>query len=635
MLFTYDSGYANSVATWPDLFHNRLSGSPFGFDSALPDLDVGTMWAWDTIQELTGFQGTPSAKNVIPYMERAGLFNTIESIREALGNVAVTAGIPSFDFPLLSDLFQGNSYDISGVITKLISGINQVLASEAFQQALDMIGAIPIVGWIVQAIAAIAQFAWNMASQIGASDLATAEREFAARFHLPPAEFSREMDEGVTRLVQMAIRDKNSQWLVRPRYGIYSHSDWKGTDVRFQDTNWNAGYSLGGENITGVGFVPGTRNLHRKIQFNTTGHSRSLACDSMMDTGSLYPTVKTTMLGWWNQILKPSPAMFTVNAPSAADEWMNYIHRAFTFAWESLRQKAWSGRKTSEFDKDYFMCKEDHGTGGNDAKRVSDGKEHQCKMIPGREGKKYYNKLVVGDTGAPRCQNGHYSAYVGYLYSLFFGTWDGWAEIRNNPNQDLEGLAFFDDIDYGKAAPVAALDDLYDRQEMALKSMMCMYVNDDDPVYAALYGQPNANGSLRETWYANVQAMFDSGYWRQVVAADVPPGKVRDSLKIVAEMNGMNPENLNEELNPPCPVMPVNPETGKRRRVPFSHPCLERPFGTGKSPFPDQAPPPPPPPQYEVKSIAIVDPGGKTSKTGGGGVALAALAATAFVLSKR
>jgi hypothetical protein len=507
-------------------------GSPFrgnGLDpldwaSRLPDLSVFGFRA-DPALEADLWDGQQVAQLVMR--------NVASALRMASGRVAVTQGFSGRQLPALTDLFR-DSFDTLSAGLDLAS---KVLGSRSFTASLDQLGWIPYAGWVLELIASVTELVVGIVQAVGNRREAEARKLLASVGTLPLAQWSQGADEVLTRAMMMRLEGYDAQWIVSPRYPARAPSDFlaQPAEARPGDDRWAAWvvYTGGppepGEGSLGLGFVPGTRNLHGAMELRTRG------AGDLRDLGAFYPTARMAAVQWWEMIVAGGPAMFSVDASAAQRAWADYVQAAVGFGDEVLDGWSTSITATRLGAKTHTCVAELYGVG-------------EC-----RKGKRNEQVPIVG--------HGHRSAYRGYLFELFdprrIDPGKGWAR---------------DNIDWNDTIPGRALESLEARQRAVLQSLSCMTVDDSAvggrPRFRAI-GTATSKGPLWQRWYDSVTAVLQSGDWRRVRLDDVPEGALKAELRDRCLAAGIDCATLGKQiettlvtpssLGDPVPPTPPNP----------------------------------------------------------------------------
>ncbi|MCA9712105.1 MAG: hypothetical protein KDK70_40085, partial [Myxococcales bacterium] len=523
------------------------AGDPLEWSSRLPDLSV------------YGFRADPALMGDLlggQQVARLAMRNVASALRLAAGRVAITQGFSAVQIPLLADLFG----DPLEVLTKGVDLVKEVLGSKAFSQAIDQIGWIPIVGWIIEILASVVELVLRLVERARDKREAEARKALAQIGTLPIAQWSQGADEVLARTMMMKLDAYEAQWIVSPRYPARSASDFSAKPQKVDpgDPVW-AGWlvhtgslGVGAEGSAGLGFIPGSRNLHGAMELRTRGGR------DYRDLGAFYPTARLAAVQWWEMIVGGGPAMFSVDAEAARGAWADYLQAAVEFGDHVLDGWSTSPTATQLGATSHTCVYEIYGVG--ECRKAKKG-----KAVP-----------VVG--------TGHRSAYLEYLFTLF-------DPRRHDPDKGWER----DNIDWDDTVPGRALKNLRDRQHATLQSLACMTVDDSvvagQPRFRAI-GTATSKGPLWQRWYESVKAVFESGEWRKVRFEDVPEGALKQELRDRCTAAGIECSQLGKQYEttlatkpsslgdpvPPTPPSPVEVQVGiltlqdpktpkKRRRV--------------------------------------------------------------------
>ncbi len=481
------------------------AGDPFEWSSKLPEENVFGRFATDPAfrDDLLGSvphlaEGGWTSPNLVG---RLAMYNVASALRINIGRIATTLGFLSTQIPAVRSTY----YEPLEAVARAVDLAKKVVNSKQFQNALNALGFIPIVGWIIKILARVAETVIRIVDAVRDKREAKARRALAKVASIPLAQYMQGADEVLTKAMMLRIADFDAQWVVEPRYPAASGSDFVALqeEVDPGDDLW-AGWLVYTERNAvgldpqsagaGLGYVPGTRNLHASIELRT-GYG-----GSVRDLGEFYPTVRMAAVQFWEMLVNDGPAMFGVDTERAKAKWEDYAASAHEFGSEILG--GWSMSRTAlEMGATQHLCvPEIYGIG--DCKGSKRGK-------------------LVGIPG-----NGHRSAWLSYMRELFDP-----REVHN------EGQPWTtDNIDWSSIATTRALDNLKERQISKLQSIECMYVDDglDErtglPRYRAI-GTQSSKGPLWNRWYQSVKSVFESGDWKRVRFRDVPEGRLKQELR--------------------------------------------------------------------------------------------------------
>lgn len=497
---------------------------PLDWSSRLPDLSVFNFGADPALLEDL-WDGEQVAQ--------LAMRNVSSALRLAVGRVAITQGFASDQLPALHGLFA----DPLESLSKGLDVAKAILGSKIFTTALDQLGWIPVAGWIVEIVAGVVDLVTTIVDHIRNKRLEEARREIAQIRTLPIAQWSRGADESLTRTMMMRLDDHDAQWIVSPRYPATSLVDFRATPQEFDPRDdYHAGWLVytgaQGPNTAGsegLGFIPGSRNLHGAMELRTRG------ARDLRDLGGYFPTARLAAVQWWEMMLAGGPAIFSVDAMAARATWADYLRSAVEFGDKLL--SGWSTSVTaSSFGATEHPCRPVlYGVGG--CKKSKSG-----RMVP-----------IVG--------TGHRSAYLDYLFELFdprrLDSDQGWNR---------------DNIDWNDTVPGRALKNLEERQLAFLQSLACMTVDDSEvygrPRFRAI-GTASNKGPMWERWHESVKTVFQSGDWRRVRFDDVPEGSLKNELRERCASAGLDCGQLGRQfethlaapssLGDPVPPTPPNP----------------------------------------------------------------------------
>lgn len=550
-----------------------------------------------------------------PMMQFVGdlvMADFIEGTRQTLGQLVQTVGIISNAFANVDRIFKA---DINSVLKGFdIAGM--VLDSKIFEMALNALGAIPIVGWIIKIIYEVAKAVANIF--IAVKDMKTADARYLMSkeltIPLDSIDFNPSTDDLQTKAFFSFVgtKDFSPNRVITPPYrmnpkkanfgfvaeGVYRDGDSRKNGI---GAGWIVHGAESGTDNLGLGFVPGTTNMTRSFFFPAAASGGGCSGGGRIrDLGTLYPTASNLCTGWWSNVTKPGPSMFSVRPLALKNAWEDYIEQLFVLCENTL--KGWTCAPTGDPFTDRFECYSGvygMGSGDNECKKSRRGKTLRINKDFGR---------------------GVHTSFYAYLLQLFFGIENPFAASMGKLAQ-VPTTKSFDDpnafykndlkrkfwkasaINYSKSVPVHSLDDLYARQTATLRSLQCMYVNGENPAHFPAFAQPG----LRGKWADGVTDIFASGAWKHVVFADMPEGSAKNAFYEYAKKHKIQDV---ENFNRPCaPGEPLSSKCGANSRHMIA----------AASPIPE-APGLPSPPMNNVvlKSVLAADVGsGKLSNKKG------------------
>ncbi|MCH9683896.1 MAG: hypothetical protein K0V04_20860 [Deltaproteobacteria bacterium] len=367
----------------PDSVFHGFGGDPLEWSSRLPDLSV------------FGFGADPALSADLwngQQVAQLAMRNVASALRMATGRVAITQGFTTIQIPALSGLFRDP-------LEALYGGLDlaaDVLGTEAFSSALDQLGWIPIVGWVLELIGSVIELVTQLVTTVGDLREERAREALAKVATVPLAQWNQGADEVLARAMASRLGQHDAQWIVSPRYPAMSAADFEAKPevINPGEQRW-AGWVVytggdlgpGSSGSPGLGFVPGTRNLHGAMELRTRG------ARDLRDLGAFYPTAQMAAAQWWEMVVAGGPAMFSVDAERARGAWADYVRSAVGFCDERIGGWSTSPTATALGATQHACVPELYGVG-------------EC-----RKSKRYKQVPIPGE--------GHRSAYLDYLFAMF------------------------------------------------------------------------------------------------------------------------------------------------------------------------------------------------------------------------
>lgn len=504
MIFTF----TNSDFGFDKIFHNRnLDALDWESRIPSPDLEIAQVFDPDLLQDLYS-----AGKNGISYIANLYLYNTITSVRIAIGKMAKMVGFLQTQFHNISNIFK----EAADAISMVFDYANSFINSEFFQKGLDALGAIPVVGWIIKIIAKIAEMVYKLVDFIIRNKIKDAKAELTSQPWIPITEFKKGADEELARSIMMKIEDGNLEYLFLPRNYYEKFEDFyvrreKRTGSDNQPLERTDFFNITSSNntINGIGFIPGTNTIDGPLRFPTH------ACAGVLNAGELYPTAINICESVYQSVQNNGPGLFGIRPDYVSSAWKTTIYNLLDYAEKSIKL-GWTCSPTGEFNSKKFTCNPDTlGTGNKDC-----SKKYQIG-----------NKVSL-----PSNFTGHYTGLREHIIKTYFG--DTFPLLSGKTKYTPEN------IDIDKSIPSRALKVLRERQKAAIDSINCMYVNDlmhkGLPRFPAIYEK---DGVLNKKWNQNVTAVLQSKEeWKKVYFLDVPDGPVKNELYQLAKKNNINPE---------------------------------------------------------------------------------------------
>jgi len=500
-------------------------------------------------------EGTGNAREKISqYISELAMMDWIDGTRQTLGAVVQTTGIIGKDILAVKEIFTGDEKDAEWAFDVA----DAVIGTSAFEAAINAIGIIPVVGWVIKAAYEIAKAITDIIIAVQDKKTAEARDELAKELTIPfgSMSYSSEANTEVTRDFFAYIKSNNSDEIIRPAFGF------GGPDGAFVaekvaggpnvGSGMSSGYIVDGSTVEdGYGYVPGTSSMTRSIYFpaslNSGGGCKAV---SSRDIASLYPSAQSICAGWWSQVNTPGASMFSVQPRASKVLWENYIERMFALAEDLL--KGWSCAPTGKAFTNKFRCLKDE----------PDLWDHTSTGGMGGCGER--TKTTSGDwmTIPSDFGRGAHTGFYSYLCQLYFGlerpldTKKGGLSrlprVHEFTYQNDLGNDFYraNALDLSKSVPVSALETLYINQRATLKSIQCMYVSGEDDNHGNRERFPAfKDHTLRNLWRDSVTDVFASGSWRRVSYQDMPEGEAKSQFKQLALSKGIQDV---ENYNRPC-----------------------------------------------------------------------------------
>jgi len=554
----------------PDMFRGEIENSPDQtFTSLIPDVRelqeisladpalAAQMGSSDFTSEFNGAFSSGLENKLKPMMNYIGelaMSDTIRGTRQTLGQMVQTTGITSANFPDVITIFQESTSDIS----KAFKVTDMVIGSDMFGKAMDGIGAIPVVGWIIKAIYEISKTVSDIVISNRDAKNEAAKRDLAKRLSIPlgSTQFEPSANDLTAKAFFRKIMDNKCQDIIRPAYHLTGNVNYgfeAGGVYKDEGDSMAAGWIVYGEASGNMGFVPGTSNMTRALFFPSgvkryqNSHIKNCDPQDMRDMASLYPTAQNLCTGWWSQVNKPGASMFSVRPLAVRAEWEEYIERMYALA-ETL-MSGWACAPTGTPFTDEFKCLSTELTGYGNKKKKGMG---SCKHS--ERGK---TMTIPGTFGVA----GHWGFYA-YLSRLYFGIKDIHNKSKGGVDQlprvgplsytNHNGSKFYhhNAIDYSKSVPIESLNALYANQKATLESIQCMYVSGEDDDHGNRARFPAFyDSSLKSLWRASVIDVLASGTWDRVSFQDMPEGEAKTAFYQKAVSKGV--EDV-ENFNRPC-----------------------------------------------------------------------------------
>lgn len=215
-----------------------------------------------------------------------------------------------------------------------LNTLGVALGQTAIGVTVDLLGAVPVIGPIAQAIGSFAMFL------VGLAKMKPAE---AVEYLPPEMVFLPEAEETVmNRQVLPALVSADWTNLFLPRQS----NDPSLTELK---TGWLL-TSAENTRAEGTGFLPGTQSIHSAVQ--ALWHSKSKRAGESsavsQDTGDFFPSSAQLLTALESQIQRPSAALWSVDTKKILDGWKAHHAAVMSFVMDLWNNK---GTKGTGLDK--------------------------------------------------------------------------------------------------------------------------------------------------------------------------------------------------------------------------------------------------------------------------------------------
>ena len=501
------------------IFGAEFDADPASFVSNLPDLGF-----YNWVAQIDPALGKAFPDNAFPtpvgnvdlgnlgYTAYAQFTSTLRAVRLVLSKLATTVGFLRPTFKALGDVFKGPVAAVGDALNIAL----QVLDNPGFNAAINSLCAIPIVGWIIKAVVAVAKLVLKIVEAVRTNRAKRQEAWRQMRSLMPLAQWDADIDAIQVRNIGLRLHVFDAAYVFMPRYRATSPADFyaeqaSGDPDKKRVDAWRllTRYADGG-----LGFVPGTQNLHGAIEMPIG------FCGGVKDLGDFFPTAQQIAHQLWNTILKDdAPALFSVPAGRCAKAWESYLMSVLAYTvrdisgWSCASDPQNGGSKVPS--RDYLQ-----GSGPYPTTQVDPNTSKNPKTVP-----------IKG--------TGHRSAMLDHLQALFDWTAGRDTKILNDDPKFPEVA-----VDFDKSAPGRALANLRERQRFALSpqnGLMAAYVDDSRvrPGAGAIDKVPrwpaiaDKSEGLWDAWDRARRDLLQSDRWKDIDLEDVPGGPAdpfRDKL---------------------------------------------------------------------------------------------------------
>ncbi|MFI0427126.1 MAG: hypothetical protein ACH34V_09240 [Flavobacterium sp.] len=482
--------------------------------------------------------------NGMSYIGKLCFQNNVSSIRTAIGGIASTLGYLSSEFDNINNTFE---VPINKITLKIQSALAILdTASDSYKDGLNAMGAIPVVGWILGIIVKVAELVSNIIKTVQENNASDAKNKLITQYAIPLAAFSKDADEALTRICMDHIQAGDMNYLFAPRYIYEDFDDFNVIREKNEapDNILTRAFNITSKKSGGIGFIPGTLEINSAIRLLTKPPGSGGA--GISDVGDFYPTVRNLCISLFEQIQKPSTALFSITPDLLATAWETNIYNMLKYSELSLI-KGWSGFQTGEIDTDKFLC----------SAEVSG--QLDCKKS------KYNDYIKIPITTDPF---GHFNRFRDFISDKFF----------NGKYKEKKLITKLDQLEFNsknikvkESIPSLALKNIRETQYAVMNSLNCCYVSDDTQ-FAAVVN----DSKLNTLWNKNLSAVLGSSTeWKKLRYLDIPEGEFKNEIFLKAKKAGFKDfENrkgaidnkvsnvkssgsIFGDLKPPKPFMPV------------------------------------------------------------------------------
>lgn len=543
-------GYFAGQDVLPELWTDRM---PYLGLAKTLDADVASMRSPDgfnLVDAQNAFEQT--VKSGVPdifisplanYMNTLGALNFVTSMRSVVAQVAVSVGYWSDAINTLEGVYRD---DLNSLVSA-IDLIEQIVNSEYFQQALDGIAWVPIVGWILKVIGEVVKLGIKINQNVMEERAVSMQTRLARRYRVPLIEPSAEYTEYQVRGMLRAVRNSRATELFLPRYPAKSVADWEMVGAPKDYTEkcdgkdfplnlvWymrsKGGYSRYRQ---GFGLVPGTGELVQLLEFPVAQQQAKGVIipevEGIRSTGRFVPTARAIAGHTWQNALKENALMFAIDSDYIKARWDETLHAMLQFLIEDIIKGYTMFKSGRPHDQ-----KADCGCWMNGYRQ---GEKYGCR--PKRYGKPAnlkswaeYHWWGVGPTHLAMA-NTHAQSMWNYIMRTFWGRGAQQNEFPL-PVHDADQSKFAqwpDNFFFENTVYAAACDNMKARQKAVLLSPAAFYVHpyknvrkegseDITPFPALAY-----SAEMTELWKQSVKDMLNetSTQWliNNVALQDVP-----------------------------------------------------------------------------------------------------------------
>ena len=492
---------------WP------MKSDPFEWESRLPGLATQEFFRTDpAYADLFSLDGSVAVQEL-------GRYSVFGAVRNCVTQISTAWGYFQSSVKFVKLLFQ----DDLALVSRVMDTLSTVM--ESIELAVNSIAWIPIVGWIIKIIFEVAKIITNIISSIQErraerrqSELDKISREYA----LPMAEWTPEADTLMCQELQkrLMVGAFDLEWAFSPRYPAKKAGDFVAQHQKFNSDDecfsawlvWSNRFKsqTSAKDFPGLGYVPGTMNLHGAVSLSTGGGGQ------VKDYGDFFPITRSTAAQIWQQAVKGDSGLtFAMDAEKLIEKWKDYAAAAYHYGLEAFG--GWSmisGRinrneplKLEDIPGLKYNCSScDSGNSNCDSKLAGKKEDKRWRTPPG---------------------HGHRNSFLSHIQQMM-----GWKTFQY-------GESLKEDDWWETMTPVQALRNLQERQEAMIRSPKCMYLDDStdaDGTGQVRFKAIRKGSNLHKIWEKSVTAMFESGDWKRIDYRDVIPGEEVDkAIRLVLQ----------------------------------------------------------------------------------------------------
>lgn len=427
-----------------------------------------------------------------------------------VGTIGQRIGVPSWNLSGFGTFFQKMPTVPASQLLSASLGLAAKIVSDSLR---DSTTAIPILGWIVQ-IGLQIYDAVNSAIQMNKKE------------EPPPGQalvFSSDTNESIAMQLQGMARNMQFQEMFLPPS---TSGEWFASAVAWTPGAGRQGWAFGTRDDMGRGLVPGLAqclgtlvqdNEYINYQFpefstNTgQGFGAEFYIPPTSTAGSLAPSSAQLSVLLWQQVMKPSVAMFHIDPYALASAWHDYYMGLAEFA------------ETLKTEKGVENVK----------------KRGSLRTVEfGKNPKLPYNMAAIATTYLP--YSSHEDGSVAFA-SPEYSNWDTSAQIAVAPQGvtiDKLVSVIGSDLTYTYADLVKYVCKIHIERSMAsLGTLVCAYVPEGAPLL-------KASGAHRQRWLEMRKRLLEHDAVMQVELDLIPDAEYRAEVSGKQYTRGLTPAGI-------------------------------------------------------------------------------------------